>query len=808
MKQEFLPTGPCPAPILILGEAPGAEEVLHKMPFVGASGHLLDKMLTEVDLSRSQCFVTNVSRVRPANNDIEQFISKRKTSPGAGWSFVNGLWVSEEIVNGLAILREELARVRPNLVLCFGNLALWAMTGKWGVKSWRGSILTSSTISNLPTKVLCTYHPAAVLRQWSLRATVVHDLKKAAREYLSPDSAPGPKHDFILRPSLGEVNQTFDAIEAQLSPHTEAQNEPFKIAPDIETRAGHIACFGFAWSRTEAICIPFMDTAHPAGYWPDAETEAAVVLRIARLLTHPGILCVGQNWLYDAQYLWKHWHFLVAKVRDTMIAQHSMFSEGQKSLDYLASLYDPEYTYWKDDGKRWEPSMPEEQLWHYNCVDCVETYIVDEGQAQARADLTEAGWDKLGSVDAFQQELFHPVLKMMNRGIRPDVGLRGRLGSDLMQANMERQLWIDDIVGHPLNVDSPKQMQAFLYEELAQTKNWKRGKPGEPMRLTADDEALEKAALREPILRPIVKRIQEMRSIGKSIATLAMRLDTDGRIRCSFNIAGTKTYRYSSSRSAFDSGTNLQNITSGEENDETSPLPNVRRIFVPDSGYELFDIDLSSADLRIVTNDSECIGMQELFAAGLNPYVEIAKEYYHDPSINKAHPRYTGFKSLCHGTNYRGTGPGLAGRIGLLVAEVDRIQKWYFGKFPEIKTWQAEVETQIRSRGWIENVWGYRCYFRERITDKTINEGVAWKPQSSIGILINKILVAIDAGLPWAQLLLQVHDSLLGQYPRGMGGDARRAILEVANGVSLPYPTPLFIPCGIKTSAISWGDCK
>jgi DNA polymerase I-like protein with 3'-5' exonuclease and polymerase domains/uracil-DNA glycosylase len=795
-----------PAATMIIGEAPGENEVLLKMPFVGASGNELSRMLQEVGLSREQCFVTNVCRIRPPKNDIENFISKRKTSPGAGWSQIGQLWVSTEISDGLAILEEEIALVSPNLIICFGNLALWAVTRKWGVKSWRGCVLRSCEQST-PVKVLCTYHPAAVLRQWSLRQTVVHDLQKAAREYLTPDFSDKPQTDFILRPTLDQLREVVDRICAQIENNYDA---PLQIAPDIETRAGHIACFGFAWSRTEAICIPFMDSAHAEGYWPTVEEEVEAIALIQRLLTHPQIECVGQNWLYDAQYIYRHWHFRVLKVRDTMIAQHAMFSEGQKGLDYLSSLYNPDYTYWKDDGKKWDPSMGEEQLWEYNCQDCVETWIVADGQARARDDLAEAGWPEIHSVDAFQQRLFQPILNMMNRGVRPNLELKAKMGEQLLDAWNERQAWLDYVIGHPLNINSSVQMQAFFYDELQQTKNYKRGKPGEPMRPSCDDEALVKISEREPMLRPLIGKIQEMRSIGVFLSTFVnMRLDSDGRIRCSFNIAGTKTYRFSSSKSAFDSGTNLQNVPSGdkEEEDVVSTLPNVRRLFVPDRGYELFDIDLDSADLRIVTGESSCVGMQEYFAAGLKPYVEIAKEYHRDPSITKDHRSYKLFKALCHGTNYLGTPPGLASRIGLLVSEVDRIQKWYYGKFPEIKVWQDDLNAQIKGRGYIQNVFGYRFIFRERITEKSFNEGVAWIPQSSVGILINKILVNIDEQLPDVKLLLQVHDSLLGQYPMQKAPELKEAIRRVAQ-VELPYPNPFLIPIGIKTSTVSWGDCK
>lgn len=235
-------------------------------------------------------------------------------------------------------------------------------------------------------------------------------------------------------------------------------------------------------------------------------------------------------------------------------------------------------------------------------------------------------------------------------------------------------------------------------------------------------------------------------------------------------------------------------------------FPNIRSMFVPDPGYEFFDIDLDSADLRIVVWESDCTEMKAMFAAGRKPYVEVAKEYYRDPTITKHHSSYPAFKSLCHGTNYLGKAAGVAPRVGLLVHEVDRIQKWYFGKFPQIKAWQDDIIKRITTDRYIRNVWGYRLNFFDRISEQSFREGVAWIPQSSVGILINHAYVNIDRNLPDVQVLLQVHDSLAGQYPYADAVRHREAVVREA-AVALPYPDPLVIPVGIKTSTRSWGDC-
>jgi hypothetical protein len=108
----------------------------------------------------------------------------------------------------------------------------------------------------------------------------------------------------------------------------------------------------------------------------------------------------------------------------------------------------------------------------------------------------------------------------------------------------------------------------------------------------------------------------------------------------------------------------------------------------------------------------------------------------------------------------------------------------------------------------VRNVFGYRFHFLDRITENTFNEAAAWIPQSTVAILINKAYVRIANEFPDAQVLLQVHDSLAGQYPSVLGDWAKNRIVELAEN-PLPYfNDPMIIPVGVKTSRESWGDCK
>lgn len=788
---QIRPTGPAPAKIMIVGEAPGDQEVRESAPFVGASGVELSKMLMEAGISRSQCFVTNVIRVKPPGGDIGTFIAEKKKDVTPQHGSLRDKMVMPPVWEGCQLLAREIEMVRPNVIIALGNVAMWALTGKWSVGSWRSSLLECDMQLALDykPKVIPTFSPTTIMRQWSWRQIMVHDLRRCKAQSEFREVTP-TDYKFIIRPNYATARQYLEMLIKVV------EARPLDLSVDIETRSGHTACIGIAWSKQEAICIPLMCAERQSGYWAEDE-EGELMFLLYRLLTHENARCIGQNFSYDAQYFLRHLHFVPRLARDTMLAQHVCFSNMQKGLDFLSSMYCEQHVYWKDDGKTWDAKTGEDQLWTYNCEDCVRTFEVDVIEQR---NVTAMG---LRDVHDFQQALFWPVLRTMDKGIRVDKAERARFAMQLMDEIAEREQWMIDVLGESLNIKSSKQMSELFYGALGQKPIFGR-KTGT---ITTDDEALGRIADREPLLRPLVKKIQELRSLGVFLSTfVSAPLDVDGRMRCSFNIAGTETYRFSSSQNAFGSGLNLQNIPKGGGGPDQLQLPNVRNLFIPDPGYTFFDIDLASADLRIVVWESDEQEMKAMLKEGLDPYTEIAKEFYNDPKITKKDPRRQTFKSFAHGTNYLGTAKGLAERLGLGVAEAEKTQRWYFDRFPKIKKWQDDLKDQVIKRRMVQNIFGYRCYFFDRIEGTIFNQAAAWIPQSTVACLINRGYVAIDKELPQVEILLQVHDSLAGQFPTHMGDWMVKQIVAKAE-IPLPYDDPLIIPVGVKTSTKSWGDC-
>src|SRR5690606_11439670 len=119
---------------------------------------------------------------------------------------------------------------------------------------------------------------------------------------------------------------------------------------------------------------------------------------------------------------------------------------------------------------------------------------------------------------------------------------------------------------------------------------------------------------------------------------------------------------------------------------------------------------------RIVVWESDENEMKAMLAEGKNPYIEIAREFFKDPTIQKKlpngneHPKYRTSKSFAHGTHYLGTPRGLAQRLGLTTHEAERTQKWYFSRFRKIKLWQDDFCRKVTSRRYVENKFGHRRY--------------------------------------------------------------------------------------------------
>ena len=149
-------TGPCPANVMIVGEAPGFNEDRQGEPFVGAAGKLLDTLLARIELSRADVYITNVLKCRPPMNRDPMPNEAEACSP---------------------YLQRQLELVRPKVLLILGRHALERLLpGQGSISRVHGSLIRRGDVAYIPL-----YHPAAALHNGSLVADLERDFDSVKR---------------------------------------------------------------------------------------------------------------------------------------------------------------------------------------------------------------------------------------------------------------------------------------------------------------------------------------------------------------------------------------------------------------------------------------------------------------------------------------------------------------------------------------------------------------------------------------------------------------------------------------------------
>ena len=356
-------------PIYIIGEARGEYEERINSSFVGPSGIELLRMLhdakvitlTQIDREyisdyyrrgdprsidsvwrlHPEIYRTNVFAQHPPANKLEWFCGPKADGILSYPALLPSRYVRREFEPELDRLADEILRSDPNLIIALGNTALWALGGRTGVGKLRGTTLLS-THCVTGYKLLPTYHPAAVLREWSHRPTVVADLMKAKREATFPEVR-RPACEIWIEPTLEDIDVFIrDFVQTRCD----------LLSVDIETSGSRITCIGFAPSAANAIVIPFDDErAAGRSYWPTREAEAAAWAAVRRVLEDTSIPKLFQNGLYDIAFLWRAYGIGVRGAReDTMLLSHSLQPESLKGLGYLGSIY-TDHGPWKSERK-------------------------------------------------------------------------------------------------------------------------------------------------------------------------------------------------------------------------------------------------------------------------------------------------------------------------------------------------------------------------------------------------------------------------------------------------------------------------
>lgn len=414
------------APVLALGESPGADEDSSGFPFVGVSGRLLDQMLAESNFDKSDVWFSNVYKIRPPGNDLDKL-----ESLGIPLSVFH-----DELL-------EELHIHKPVFIIACGSTPLSFLcpqtvsskTDKSGISHWRGSLLQSPKLS-WPHYVFPIYHPAFILREWAEKYfnTFLLCKLRAELEFYKSNAAlqPLPERELIVEPSFPEAYEYLSDIIQQ----TNGASYPCSV--DIELlRRRIIYCCSFSKNANSSMSVGFGDY------------SGNDAIRIFRLMDKilSTIPCVGQNYInFDAH--WFHhsgFNCNVNRADDTRIRHNVLWPELPHKLEVLTMQYTRE-PYYKEEGRTWNKiaGTGKRQLMRYNCKDtCVtrEAYDVQE--------MEFADNPKLRAVYDSDIDLSRKLHYVAYRGISVDQTELAQLALDIKTKLAETNTRIEQLISAP-----------------------------------------------------------------------------------------------------------------------------------------------------------------------------------------------------------------------------------------------------------------------------------------------------------------------------------------------------------------------
>jgi DNA polymerase-1 len=437
----------------------------------------------------------------------------------------------------------------------------------------------------------------------------------------------------------------------------------------------------------------------------------------------------------------------------------------------------------------------------YNGLDCCVTAECLDAMLPQLDDITLATYN-------FSRALQAPALEMSLRGVRVD---RTRLAEviddfydkiDFLERNLQRIVL--EGVGLPgFNWRSPDDRAHLFYDVLGIPTIRNKGRP------TTDRAAREKME-QYTIAKPIVTHMNLIADLAEKIKKLKTKVDPDGRIRTTYNIAGTDTGRFSSSFSAFGTGGNLQNV---EES--------LRSIFIADKGMKFAKCDAKSGESYIVGaiegnlfDDWTYLNAIEL----TDIHTTVAKLCWPTPDgfkwtgDNRTDKELAGrlfyrhhsyrqvAKKLGHSSSYGGQAVTLAKDNGLPVEVVIAFQHKYFHAFPAHQRWQSHVDSTLRRTGFLVSLTGRkRWFFGRRNNPDTLRTAIAYDPQGSLADIVNRAMLQI-----WHQnytiLMMHEHDALTFMYPEHLEDSIIPQIMkDLVVTIPLKNGRELRIPYDCKT---------
>ncbi|MDY6907147.1 MAG: DNA polymerase I [Chloroflexota bacterium] len=524
-----------------------------------------------------------------------------------------------------------------------------------------------------------------------------------------------------------------------------------------------------------------------------------VLVRLGPLLADPGVAKVAHNGKYDMMVLAQHGIEVQGLAFDTMVAAYLL---GEKALGLKALAFSRlgvEMTPITDligKGPK-QVSMAHVEIpraARYACADADMCWRLSELFA---AELKGQGlWPLFHEVE---MPLVPVLLGMEQAGVALDVGSLHEMSQGLGQRTAEREAEVYDLVGHRFNINSTQQLGAVLFEEL-RLPGGRKTKSG----YSTDAQALEGLKGLHPVIDPLLEYRQLSKLKSTYLDALPQLINPrTGRLHTSYNQTGTTTGRISSS------DPNLQNIpVRGELGRQ------VRRAFVAGEGCVLLGADYSQIDLRVMAHLSQDAGLLAAFRGDQDIHAATAAQVFSVPPEEVTADMRRVAKTVNFGVLYGMSDYGLEQATELSRQEAAQFIAAYFQRYPGVRDYIETTKRLARERGYVETMLGRRRYIPDIKSSNAQVRAAAERMATNMPVqgtsadIIKVAMIGIHREMEGrglkARMILQVHDELLFEVPRGEVEGVRGLVAEV-----MPKAMELSVPLKVDINVgENWGDMK
>ncbi|MDO5504933.1 MAG: DNA polymerase I [Pseudoxanthomonas suwonensis] len=594
-------------------------------------------------------------------------------------------------------------------------------------------------------------------------------------------AAPG-RHDTLLEP-------------AQLQDWLERIRAAGTVALDCETDSldpmrANLVGLSFAVEPGHAAYLPL---AHDCPGAPTQLPLAATLDALKPLLEDPAIAKIGQHGKYDLHVLRRHGIDVRGYRDDTMLQSFVLDSSQRHDMDSMATrLLGYTTLRYEDVAGKGAKAIPFSQV----AIADACRYAAEDADITLRLYTVQAA--RLAAdpaLDAVYRDIEMPLVPVLARieanGVMVDAAELRRQSADLGKRMLAAQQKATALAGRTFNLDSPKQLQAVLFDELGLPALVKTPK-GQP---STNEEALEAIADAHELPRVIL----EYRGLAKLRSTYTDKLpdminpDT-GRVHTSFHQAGAATGRLASS------DPNLQNIPIRSEDGRR-----IREAFIAPPGRVLLACDYSQIELRIMAHLSGDPGLLRAFEAGADIHRATAAEVFGRPMEAVTANERRAAKAINFGLMYGMSAFGLARNLGIGRGEAQDYIGLYFARYPGVREFMDRTREQAREQGYVETVFGRRLYLpyigaRNQAQRAGAERAAINAPmQGTAADIIKRAMIDIDRWLAEhagkALMILQVHDELVFEVDEGFLEELREEVVRRMVGAA-QLRVPLVVDSG------------